>query len=282
VVAIEAGARRAGRFGLARALRDGSVLAGLLFAAYLFIVVAPVAGTFGFDAYAYWSVDAANPYRALVGGLAAFNYSPPLARLFDPFGLLPWWQFLWLWSALQVATLAWLGGVRSLMLLAFPPVALELYHGNVHLLIAASIALGFRYPALWAFVLLTKVTPGVGLVWFAVRREWHSLGVALGTTALIVAVSLVIDGERWVEWIRFLGSTAGGSTVAQFQVPVPLAIRLPMAVALVAWGARTDRAWVVPLGAVIALPVLWLSGFAILAALPAMARMGPSGYRTAR
>ena len=77
-------------------------------------------------------------------------------------------------------------GSRCLWLFAFPPVALELYHGNVHLLIAAAIALGFSYPWTWSFVLLTKVTPGLALVWFAVRREWpdgvavHRSGCAAG------------------------------------------------------------------------------------------------------
>ena len=98
-----------------------------------------------------------------------------------------------------VGNLIWLGGrgVRVLWLLALPPVALELYHGNVHLWIAAAIVLGFRYPWTWAFVLLTKVTPGLGLVWFAARREWRSLAIALGVTAAIVAVSLVLDRQLW-------------------------------------------------------------------------------------
>ena len=46
-----------------------------------------------------------------------------------------------------------------------------------------AIVLGFRWPFTWAFVLLTKVTPGVGLLWFAVRREWRSLAIALGDGA---------------------------------------------------------------------------------------------------
>ncbi len=75
-------------------------------------------------------------------------------------------------------------------MLAFPPVALELYHGNVHLLMAAAIVLGFRYPVGWSFLLLTKVTPGVGLIWFAVRREWRPLLIALGFTGALVAVSV--------------------------------------------------------------------------------------------
>src|SRR5262245_16572028 len=71
-----------------RAVRDGAVVAGLLFLLYLFIIVAPVAGTFGFDAFAYWSVDPDAPYTTGVGGLGAFNYTPPIARLFAPFGTL--------------------------------------------------------------------------------------------------------------------------------------------------------------------------------------------------
>ena len=120
----------------------------------------------------------ADPYQVGVGGLGAFNYTPPIARLFGPFGALEWPTFLWLWLALLIGNIIWLGGrgVRIIWLLAFPPVALELYHGNIHLWIAAAIALGFRYPWTWGFVLLTKVTPGVGLLWFAVRREWRALG----------------------------------------------------------------------------------------------------------
>lgn len=241
----------------------------MLFAAYLFAIVGPAAGTVGFDAFAYWSVDIADPYKAGVGGLGAFNYTPPIARLFDPVGVLPWFTFLWLWLAVLVAQIVWLGGRdhRVIWILALPPVALELYHGNVHLIMAAAIALGYRYPWTWAFVLLTKVTPGVGLVWFAVRREWRALGIALGVTAVIVAVSLVVDGSLWVDWWAFIRSTPEGGSVAQPQIPVPLWLRLPAAVVLVAWGALTDRRWTVPLAATLALPVLWPSGFAICAAM---------------
>ena len=155
-----------------------------------------------------------------------------------------------------------------LAVFAFPAVALELYHGNVHLLMAAAIWLGFRYPAAWAFVLLTKVTPGVGLAWFAVRREWRSLAIALGVTAGLVAISFAIDGRLWESWLRdSLGATAGGAPLDQFSIPVPLWVRVPAALALVGWGGLTDRRWTVPVAATLALPVLWPSGFAILAAL---------------
>ena len=252
-----------------RAVRDGSIVAGLLFTAYLFLVVASQQGTVGFDAFAYWSVDPTNPYIVPPGGLAAFNYAPPIAWLFGFFGNLPWFTFLWLWLAVLIGTVIFLGrhGHRTIWLLAFPPVALELYHGNVHLLVAAAIALGFRYPWTWSFILLTKVTPGVGLVWFAVRREWRSLAIALSVTGVIVAVSVVLDSHLWVEWFAFLGNAQGGGTVAQFQIGLPLWIRLPAALALVVWGARTDRRWTVVLAATIGLPILWPSGFAICAAL---------------
>jgi hypothetical protein len=256
----------------------------LIFTAYLFLIVAPSVGTFGFDAFAYWAVKPADPYQAGVGGLGAFNYTPPIARLFGPFGLIEWYSFLWIWTALLLGNMIWLGrrGIRVIWLLAFPPVALELYHGNIHLWIAAAIALGFRYPWTWGFVLLTKVTPGVGLLWFAIRREWRALTIALGVTGAIVAVSLLYEPNVWREWIDFIASTPEGGSVAQFQIPIPLWIRLPAAVALVAWGALNDRRWTVPVAATLALPVLWVSGFAICAALASAPLQQSATPRVAR
>jgi hypothetical protein len=263
-----------------RAVRDGLALAGLLFAAYLFVIVAPAAQTVGFDAFAYWSVDLEHPYQRVAGELGAFPYTPIAARLFAPASLLAWPSFWFLWTAILLGTVVWLGRAGSggrwaatLLVLAFPPVAIELYHGNIHLLLAAAIGLGLRYPWAWAFVLLTKVTPGIGLIWFAVRREWRSLGIALGTTAVLVAISLAVDARLWREWIvdGLLPVTSG--PVAQPNIEIPLLIRLPLAAILVAWGARTDRRWVVPAGGALALPVLWLAGLSILAAIPVIERL---------
>ena len=256
-----------------RALRDGLAIAGLLFAGYLFLVVAPAAGTVGFDAFAYWSVNLEHPYRLVAGQLGAFPYTPVAARLFAPAALLPWPTFWWLWMTLLAGTAIWLGCRQALLVLAFPPVAIELYHGNIHLLLAAAIVIGMRYPAAWAFVLVTKVTPGVGLIWFVVRREWRHLAIALGATALLIAVSLVVDGRLWREWIVDGLLPVAGGPVQQVYIGIPLVVRLPLAAVLVAWGARTDRMWVLPAGAALALPVLWLSGLAILAAIPAIERM---------
>ena len=152
---------------------------------------------------------------------------------------------------------------------AFPPVALELYHGNIHLLMAAAIALGFRYPAAWSFVLLTKVTPGVGLVWFLFRREWRPLAIALGRDRRPSPASRSSPTRQvWASWLTdSLGATAARRAPQPVLLPIPLWFRLPVALAVVAWGARTDRRWTVPVAATLALPVLWPSGLAILAAV---------------
>ena len=255
-----------------RALRDGLAIAGLLFAGYLFFIQAPISRTFGFDAFAYWNMDIEHPYPRAAGALGAFTYTPVAARLFAPAALLSWPQFLTVWLGILVATMAWLGWRKTLLLLAFPPVAVELYHGNIHLLMAAAIALGFRYPAAWAFIVLTKVTPGVGLLWFAVRREWRSLGIALGATAAIAAASFAVDSRLWFEWLNGAILRVAQEGVGQPTLPLPLALRLPAAALLVAWGARTDRRWTVPAAAALAVPVPWLTALAILAAIPALDR----------
>jgi hypothetical protein len=264
-----------------RALRDGLIVVGLLFTAYLFFVVAPQAKTVGFDALSYYLYSIDDPYWLQHGTMGSFVYSPIAARLFQLDALLPFWQFLWLWLALLAGTLLWLGGRRRwLWLLAFPPVALELYHGNVHLLIAAAIALGFRYPLAWVFVLVTKVTPGVGLLWFAVRREWRSLAIALGATAVLVAVSLAFDFRLWQDWLEVDLLVSFQSPPSQPQIAIPLLLRLPAAALLVIWGARSGRKWTVPLAAAIAMPVLWISAFAVLAAIPALNRPELAERRT--
>lgn len=251
-----------------RALVHGLVLAGLLFAAYLFVIVAPLVGTLGFDAYAYWSVDLANPYAATAGALGAFPYTPVAARFFAMFGGLEWLSFLWLWLALLVGTIIWLGWRSALLVLAFPPVALELYHGNVNLPIAAALALGFRYPAFYCVPLLTKVTPGIGLLWFAARAEWRPLLIAGAVSGGLVLVSLVFDGHLWSEWLASISTTASGSSpTGQPEVPIPIWMRLPAAALLVVWGARTNRPWTVPAAACLAMPILWPTALSVLAAL---------------
>jgi hypothetical protein len=258
-----------------RAVRDGLIISGWLATGFALVVVTSIARSVGYDAYSYWSIDFNDVYgRAMSSNFAlgAFRYAPPIAFLFGPLGALPWWLFLWLWEALMLALIAWLGGRWSLVLLALPPVALELYHGNVHLLIAAAVVLGMRYPAAWSFVLLSKVTPGIGLLWFAARREWRSLAVALGATAAIAVATLVIAPNLWREWVASLVSNL--NEPQWFSVPPPAPIRLPIAALVVIWGARTDRPWTVAVAATLGLPIIWPHGLCVLAAAIPFLRRG--------
>jgi hypothetical protein len=253
-----------------RAIRDGLLMAGWLAGGFVILDIPWVAGSLGYDAFASWSIDLNDPYaRSMTGqyALGGFRYAPPIAFLLAPFGTLPWWLALWLWLGLLVGLVAFLGGRWSVALLALPPVALELYHGNVHLLIATAIAIGLRYPWAWAIVVLTKITPGVGLLWFLVRREWCALIVALAATMALAAVSLAFAPRLWADWAAVLAINA--AQAQDLSVPPPLPFRLPAAIAIVVWGARTNRPWTVALAAMLALPILWPHGLVVaLGAVP--------------
>ena len=145
------------------------------------------------------------------------------------------------------------------LLILFLPWTYELFVGQVHLFFAAVIVLGFRWPALWAFNILTKVTPGVGLLWFLVRREWRSLALALGTTLAIVALSFVLNATAWFDWFALLRASAGGGEL--------LIVRLAAAAVIVVAGALTDRRWTVPIAVWLALPVVWIESWVVLLAI---------------
>ena len=257
-----------------RAVRDGLIISGWLATLFLIAVVVPAARSVGYDAFSYWSIDFGDVYgRAMSSNFAlgAFRYAPPIAFLFGAFQALPWWLFLWLWIAVGLSIVLWLGGRWGLALLALPPVALELYHGNVHLIMAAAIALGFRYPWTWAFVVLTKIGPGVGLLWFAFRREWRNLAIALGATVAVSVATALIAPGYWSDFGRSLISNLGEPQ--HYSIPPPAPIRIPLAIALVFWGARSDRPWTVPVAAMMALPIIWPHGLAVaVAAVPFIRR----------
>jgi hypothetical protein len=231
----------------------------------------------GFDSYAYWNVDPFHPYTAALGTLGSFTYSPAFALAASPAHLLSFDLFFLIWDLFLVVNLVWLTRRTVLVWLVFLPVPLELYHGNVHILLATVCVLGFEYPALWSLALLTKVTPGISLLWFVVRREWRSLAWALGATAAISAVSFVIAPSAWFDWIKFLSTSqetgAGANDWYAFLFP-PLWLRVAAAALLVVWGARTDRRWVVPIATAVAMPVFWVTTPAVLVALPRL--MGKS------
>jgi hypothetical protein len=224
----------------------------------------------GQDARCYWQATLANPYlHSDWNDPIAYVYSPAFLQLVSPLTALPWQAFVAVWTAILLAPVRFLTGPRLLAAgLLFPFTAMEVAGGNVSLLLAAAIVLGFRWPAAWSLVLLTKITPGIGLLWFAVRREWRSLAIALGATAAIAAISFVVLPDQWRSWVDVvIRNVAAGKSGTWASLPVPLWIRLPVAAALVVWGARTDRRWAVPVASMVALPALWYGGLSMLLAV---------------
>jgi hypothetical protein len=239
-----------------------------------------------FDLWAYWSTGAGLDFDAARPGVSgAYLYSPAFAHLIAPLTALPLPMFAAVWTGLLVFALGWLTGWRAFFIGVLAPVTMSIAIGQTDLLMAAAIVLGFRWPATWAVVLLTKITPGIGLLWFVVRREWRNLAIALGGTALIVAVSFALMPDAWFAWGEVLSRVAGrdGTWAA---VPIPFIIRLPIAIAVVVWGAWTGRRWTVPVASMLALPALWYGGLSMLLAVIALredvAPVRPPGSRLAR
>jgi hypothetical protein len=221
----------------------------------------------GQDARSYYALNLADLYtgRTDWNTIGAYPYSPAFAQLVYPLDLLPWPAFVGAWTAILIAAV-WLLTGPELFILGLVVGAMEIAGGNVSLLLALAIVGGFRRPWTWAFVLLTKITPGVGLLWFALRREWRQLGIALGFTAAIVAVSFLLLPDAWRAWIELLRSNTGkGGTWAA--IPIPLLVRGPVGVLLIAWGAPRNQRWTVPVGAMLALPALWYGSLSILLAV---------------
>jgi hypothetical protein len=247
-------------------------IAGLI-AIVVFSDPAAVWGT-GREALCYWTPTYADPYlHSEWNDPIAYVYSPAFLQLLAPIKWLSWPLFLAAWTVIQLGVLRFLTGARWLWL-GVVLAAMEIGGGNISLLLAAAIVVGFRWPAAWALVLLTKVTPGIGLLWFAVRREWRNLAIALGATAAVVAVSFVIAPQAWLDWGDVLVRTAtSGRSGTWAAIPIPLLVRLPFAVALVVWGARTDRRWTVLVAALLALPAIWYGSLSMLIGLFAIERM---------
>ena len=190
----------------------GGLAAGIILAASITSAHDFYAGNFmsGQDAHAYWgAVRTTMPYGEHAGAYGAYLYSPAFIQILQPVLALSWTQFLGLWTMMLIGVLLVLTG-PVLFALVMPIVFFELWGGNIHLLLALTIVLGFRYPAVWGFALLTKVTPGVGLLWFAARREWRALAIATGVTAAVVAVSWLMDPTAWMAWIDMLIRAPGG------------------------------------------------------------------------
>lgn len=229
--------------------------------------LAITSGTLGMDAHAYWLAAQGDlSYDKAPRQLDAYLYSPAFATVIRPVALLPWPLFLTAWVCFEGAALVWL--LKPLQarwsvpffLLCLP----ELVIGNVYVLLAAAAVAGLRSPAAWAFPILTKITPGVGLLWFAARGDWRRLLQGAAATTAIFCLSYLAGPAQWHEWFGFLLDHGGGVTDGLLS----FGFRCLLAIALVVLSARTHRPWLIAPAMVFASPVLALPTLALLAAIP--------------
>lgn len=228
------------------------------------------------DAMAYWRPDLDDLYGGRqVGVMSTYLYSPAFAQLMWPFGLLPWPVFAALWSGLNLVALVWMVGpylAALLFFVPFSPVVDEISTGNIHILLGAAIVIGFRWPAAWALLLLTKITPGIGILWFAGARQWRALIVGVVTTLAIAALSFLTIPNGWIEWIETLRRSSELPVTEVAVIPGPLWLRVGAAAVLAIIGGALGMRWLAPVAAAIALPIPWSSGMSLLVASLALTR----------
>ena len=245
-------------------LRDGYLLAACLWCLAIGLGVIDGAS----DGREYYRYRLPDPYEWTDYSVHGFFYTPPIAFAVYPLTLLPWTWFAATWTGLMFAGLYGLAGRWSFLALLFPPVWWELQAANVNILIGLAAVTGLRWAPAWAFVFLTKITPGIAIAWFAFRREWRMLGIAIAVTLAIVAVSFAITPGLWYEWWASLTKNVGNNGPGYFVVPLTLPVRLLLALIVVGWGALTDRRWTVPVAVCLGMPVLWFNALAPLVAIP--------------
>jgi hypothetical protein len=233
---------------------------------------------YGQDSHAYWlAAQGELVYSRPAGTLDAYLYSPVFLTLIKPLTWLPWSAFLAAWTVILLVIAVWLVKPLSwkwavpLFVCCLPEVLVN----NIFLVLALAAVVGMRHPGAWAFPILTKVTMGVGLLWFAARGEWGRMLQGLGVTVLIVTVAYVLDPSSWHAWADFLLSNRDGTKDGL----TLFTLRCVGAVALVVVGARLNWSWLVAPAMLLASPVLVsVVPAALLAAIPrlTMATVGAS------
>jgi glycosyl transferase family 87 len=232
------------------------------------------------DEHAYWlagqrllagaplydpTATAVTPY--------AYWYPPPLAQVVAPVSaVLSSTQFSWAWTGLLLASLLWLGRGRPLValaLVAFVPVAVELWFRNVHLVLAVVVALAIlRWPWMFAMGAIVKLAPGLGIVYLLVRHRWRDAMIAAAVGLAIVVASAVLDPGAWAAFLDTMRGRGPGDVSGL--VPIPYLVRAVLGLVLTVIAGRLTPRIGEPLlivAIVVASPTLWLDALAMLAAI---------------
>lgn len=237
--------------------RDAMFLLGIL------VGLAQASGGFAAptDAVMYWeSGTSTNIYPQTWAGIAGgqLPYPPPLAQisaLLQPIG---WPAFILLltatifaafwycareWSLpLIVVGIPWFLGIGPEEPAKFLAYALI---GNLQWILAALTVMALRHPSLWSLELVTKITTAAGWWWYVLRGEWRKAAIGAVAALAVVAVSVAFGPALWADYIGFaIRNLTAEPPIPTF--PIPLVVRLVTAVPLMIWGARANRAWVVP------------------------------------
>jgi hypothetical protein len=245
-----------------------------LWAICLFIAIRAVVffhahDALGPDAHAYWLTGHHHElYNIPPKHRDSYLYSPFFAQFIWPLTKLPWPVFLGIWFALEFTAFVWLlwplpvaWRVPAILL-----ATLEVNQGNILGMLGVATVIGLRRPAYWAFPLLTKITTGLGPVWFAGRREWRALAISVGATALLAATSYLLNPSAWSDWVHFLNDNRGNDASLPYRVAAGVVI------AVVA--ARINRSWLLAPAILLASPVLhgWMY-VALLAPIPRLLQL---------
>ena len=232
------------------------------------------------DEAAYWRAGA----RLLAGGPVydptatpgtpyAYFYPPPLAEVLAPLtGILPEWTFTTAWTVLLLTCLWWLAGRQMLVafaLVAFIPVAIELWYRNVHLVLAVLIVLAIRrWPVLFAVGAAIKIAPGLGIVYLIVRRRWRDAAMTIAVGAGLLLASIAISPRTWADFVAIVA--VNGPSVGASIVPVPFVVRAVVGLGLAVIAGLIRRRLGEPLlvaAIVVANPTLWPTVFSLLVAI---------------
>lgn len=217
----------------------------------------------------------------------AYHYPPPMAQVLAPvtlvLGPVPYAIAFRAALLLAVWELAGRRMLPTLALIAFVPLAYSLRVENVEILMALAVVLGLgRWPWMFTVLALLKVSPGLGIVYLALRRRWRDALVAAALGAAICVVSFVLAPELWRAWLASI--TGRSDMVGNSLIPVPYLWRAAagfvVAIAAGIIGRRTGELLLV-VAVTIANPGLSLQGFAVLAAAIPIWFAGPEGLGAA-
>lgn len=254
-------------------VRDAFLFLGLLAGALQAAGLLPLP----YDTRAYFTADIAQLYPADWANAhyesTGYLYPPPLAIALTPLRLLGWPLFQVVWTGLLFGALwvvagrwAWLvvaagciGVVVADLRILSVPLGSALV-GNVQLLIGAACVLAFRWPHVWALPLLTKVGSGIGILWYAARREWSAFATAILATGTVAVLSLVVAPSAWFDFIHFVRTNDLAASPLPV-VPIAWPVRLAMSALLIALAAPRDARWALPIAVGWAIPALYVDSY---------------------